>query len=84
MMESEIHEKLKRMPNGRKKLIVKRIRRDVDYMALLEANKLTIENSRYCWCFVETEKDIGMIAMRIIFHIFDQYQDEGYMDCCCF
>ena len=64
MMEPEIHEKLKRLPNGRKKLIVKRIRRDVDYMALLKANKIIIENSRYCWRFVGREKDIGMIAMR--------------------
>jgi len=77
MVEPEIHEKLKRMPSGRKKLIVKRIRRDVDYSALLAAGKITIENSRYCWHLVGTEKNIGMMAMRIVFRIYDHYQDEG-------
>ena len=77
MVEPEIHEKLKRMPSGRKKLIVKRIRRDVNYSALLEAGKITIENSRYCWHLVGTEKNIGMMAMRIVFRIYDHYQDEG-------
>ena len=77
MVEPDIHEKLKRMPSGRKKLIVKRIRRDVDYSGLLAAGKITIENSRYCWHFVGTEKNIGMMAMRVVFHIYDQYQDEG-------
>ena len=77
MVEPDIHEKLKRMPSGRKKLIVKRIRRDVDYSGLLAAGKIIIENSRYCWYFVGTEKTIGMIAMRLVFRIYDQYQDEG-------
>lgn len=77
MVEPEIHEKLKRMPSGRKKLIVKRIRRDVDYSALLAAGTIIIENSHYCWHFVGTQNDIGMMAMRIIFHIYDHYQDEG-------
>ena len=77
LVEPEIHEKLKRMPSGRKKLIVKRIRRDVDYSALLDAGKITIENSSYCWHMVGTKKDIGMMAMRIIFRIYDHYQDEG-------
>ena len=61
----------------RKKLIVKRIQRDVDYSALLDAGKITIENSSYCWHMVGTEKDIGMMAMRIIFRIYGHYQDEG-------
>ena len=77
LVEPEIHEKLKQMPSGRKKLIVKRIRRDVDYSALLDAGKITIENSSYYWHMVGTEKDIGMMAMRIIFRIYDHYQDEG-------
>ena len=77
LVEPEIHEKLKRMPSGRKKLIVKRIRRDVDYSALLDAGKITIENSSYCWHMVGTGKNIGMMAMRIIFRIYNHYQDEG-------
>ena len=60
VVEPEIHEKLKRMPSGRKKLIVKRIRRDVDYSALLDAGKITIENSRYCWHLVGTYPKSGL------------------------
>ncbi len=79
MVEPDIHEKLKRMPSGRKKLIVKRIRRDVDYSTLLETGKITIDNSRFCWHFIGTEENIGMMAMRIIFRIYDHYQDEGVL-----
>lgn len=79
LVEPEIHEKLKRMPSGRKKLIVKRIRRDVDYSALLAAGKIIVKNSRFCWHMVGTEKNIGMMAMRIIFRIYDHYQDEGVL-----
>lgn len=77
LVEPEIHEKVKRMPSGRKRLVVKRIRRDVDYSSLLKEKKITVENSRYCWRYVGTEKDIGMIAMKLIFYIYDQYQIEG-------
>lgn len=77
LVEPEIHEKLKRMPSGRKKLIVKRIRRDVDYSALLTAGKITIENSHFCWRLIGTEENIGMMALRIVFRIYDHYQDEG-------
>ena len=77
MVEPEIHEKLKRMPSGRKKQMVKRIRRAVDYSALLDAGKIIIENSCYCWHLVGTEKNSGMMAMRMVFRICDHYQDEG-------
>lgn len=75
LVEPEIHENLKRMPGRRKKLIVKRIRRDVDYATLFEAGKITVENSQYCWRF--TDNGSGIIAMKIIFYIFDHYQDKG-------
>lgn len=75
--EPEIHEKLKVMHSGKKKLIIKRLRRDVDFGALLDAGKITIENSRYCWHLVGTEKNIGMMAMKIVYRIYDHYQDEG-------
>lgn len=77
MVEPEIHEKLKVMHSGKKKLIIKRLRRDVDFGALLYAGKITIENSCYCWHLVGTEKNIGMMAMKIVFRIYDHYQDEG-------
>lgn len=79
LVEPEIHKKVKRMPSGKKRLIVKRLRRDVDYRTLLKEGAITIENSKNCWYFVGTEKDIGMIAMKITFNIFNRYQDNGLL-----
>ena len=79
LVEPDIHEKLKRMPSGRKKLVVKRVRRDVNYRELLLTEKVIIENNRYCWRFVGTDNNIGMVAMKLVFHIFDQYQYDGVL-----
>ena len=79
LVEPDIHEKLKRMPNGRKKLVVKRVRRDVNYRELLLTEKIIIESSRYCWRFVGIDSSVGMMAMKLVFHIFDQYQDDGVL-----
>ena len=65
----------KRMPSGRKKLIVKRIERDVDYTALFNEGKITVENSHFCWRTLDN--GVGMMAMRIIFKIFRLYQETG-------
>lgn len=77
LVEPEIHAKMKRMPSGRKQFVEKRIRREVDYDLLLNNGEICIENSKYCWRFVGAGENIGLIAMRIIYCIFDQYQDEG-------
>ena len=77
LVEPDIHTKIKRMPSGRKKLLTKRIPRDVDYSLLFDTGKITVENSSYCWILVGQNKNVGMIAMRIIFKIFDYYQDNG-------
>ena len=70
---AETHAKVKRMPSGRKLQITKRVRKDVDYGKLLESRAIIIENSKYCW---HTMKDgYGMIALRLIFRIFDYYQE---------
>lgn len=74
-VEPEIHEKLKRMPSGRKKPIVKRIERDVDYTVLLNAGMITVENSSFCWRILEN--GVGMMAMKIIIKILRLCQEEG-------
>ena len=79
LMEPEIHEKMKKMPKVQKVSIVKRIRRKVDYDSIISRNEVCIENSSYCWRFVGIEKNIGMIAMRIVFRIFDEYQEKGIL-----
>ena len=75
LAEPEIHEKRKQMPSGRKKIITKRIRQDVDYASLLETGKITVQNSRFCWKALSG--GVGMIAIRLISRIFDRYQNEG-------
>ena len=75
LVEPEIHEKIRRMPSGRKKLVAKRILSDVDYNELILQNHIKIENSRFCW--QTTENGAGVIAMKIIRFIFEYYQENG-------
>ena len=75
LIEPEIHEKLKKQPSGRKKLITKRIPREVDYSGLITAGKINVENSKFCWRILDNR--MGLIAIHIIFKIFDLYQSEG-------
>ena len=75
LIEPEIHEKIKKQPNGKKKLITKRIRRDVDYISRISLGQIRVENSKFCWKILDN--GVGLIAMRLIHQIFDLYQDEG-------
>ena len=75
LVEPIIHEKIKRIPGKRKKTIIKRIKRHVDFDALFDAGKIAVENSRYCWRTLENGK--GIIAMKIIWRIYDHYQENG-------
>ena len=74
-VDAEIHTKVKRLPSGRKIPVVKRIRKDVDYAKLLESRAVTVENSKYCWHTMHN--GYGMIALKLIYRIFDYYQDNG-------
>ena len=75
LVEPEIHEKLKKQPSGRKKLMTKRIPREVDYIGLITAGKINVENSKFCWQILNN--GMGLIAIHIIFKIFDLYHSEG-------
>ena len=75
LVEPEIHEKLKKQPSGRKKLMTKRIPREVDYSGLITAGKINVENSKFCWRILDN--GMGLIAIHIIFKIFNLYQSEG-------
>ena len=74
LVEPEIHEKLKKQPSGKKKLITKRIKRDVDYSKLFLLRQIRVENSQFCWKILDNE--VGLIAMHLIFEIFNLYQSE--------
>ena len=76
--EPEIHEKLKKMPGGRKKLIIKRIPVSVDYPKMISDGRIIIENCSNCWQCTPDE-NIDVMALHILFYLFRQYQEEGKM-----
>lgn len=76
--EPEIHEKLKKMPSGRKKLITKRIPVDVDYPRMISEGRIVIENYSNCW-HCSPESNVDVMALHILFKLFMQYQEEGKM-----
>lgn len=74
--EPEIHKKMKKMPSGRKKLIIKRIPVRVDYNKMISDGRIVIENCSNCWeCY--SNKNIDIMASPILFYLFLQYQKEG-------
>ena len=48
-LEAEIHEKIKKMPSGKKKLVTKRVPVEVDYPRYTEDGLIIIENCSNCW-----------------------------------
>ena len=75
LVEPEIHEKIKRWPSGRKEKIIKRVKNDVNYTELLDNGLIKVKNSKYS--FKVLPIDIDSIAMKLIFKIFNQYQETG-------
>lgn len=73
--EPEIHEKLKRMPSGRKKHIVKRIPTRTDYLTMIQEGKIRVENTSVCW--KTFEDGIDVMVSHILFYLFNQYQEDG-------
>lgn len=74
--EPEIHEKLKKMSSGKKKLVTKRIPVSVDYDQMLEDGRIVVENCSHCWKTTETEKKVDVMACHLLFYIFLRYQEE--------
>lgn len=67
---------MKKMPSGRKKLIIKRIPVHVDYNKMISDGRIVIENCSNCWkCYSNRNTDI--MASPILFHLFLQYQIDG-------
>ena len=70
--EPEIHRKIKKMPNGKKKLITKRILIYVDYNKMIDDGLIEVKNCTNCW--EENDKHIDVMALHILFYIFHEYQ----------
>ncbi len=74
-VEPDIHKKIKRLPNGKKKVIVKRIGVDVPFESLIQDNKIIIQNTNNTWKVDESGNDF--IARQLIHKIFSTYQQNG-------
>lgn len=74
-VEPEIHEKMKKTPSGRKKLVTKRIKKDVPLGELFEAGKIKVKNASGTWKTVKS--GIDFMAFRLLFKLFNEYQETG-------
>ena len=77
LVEPEIHRKLKRFPNGRKRMVEKRIPVEVPYEMLFESGAISVDNSVNCWRV--TDREIDCIALRLIWKMFNDYQLTGVL-----
>lgn len=75
--EPEIHEKLKKMPSGKKKLVTKRIPVYVDYEKMLFDGLIKVENCSNCWRTSEDELKVDVMACHLLFKLFLDYQEES-------
>jgi hypothetical protein len=75
LIEPEIHDKIKRFPNGKKKRIIKRVPKDIPLSDLLENKLITVENCSHCW--KTNVHNIDVMALTTIWYIFLEYQEKG-------
>lgn len=75
-VDPEIHEKTKKLPSGRKKLIVKRIPRQVDTDEMLREGHITIENCDPCFRKSTGEWQIDVMALTLLRKILQEYQEN--------
>lgn len=75
--EPDIHEKIKKTPSGRKKLVVKRIPVRVDYRKMIEDGLIDVENCGNCWQYSNENDKVDITALRILSKIFEEYQVDG-------
>lgn len=73
-VEPEIHEKLKKMPSGRKRLITKKILVRVDVWKLIKEGKIEIQNSSRAW---KKYYEIDYYAVMLCDIIYTKYQETG-------
>ena len=74
-VEPEIHEKLKKTASGRKKLIVKRVKRDFPFHDFFETGKIKVKNASGTWDM--NPSGIDRMALHILLRMFDEYQEAG-------
>jgi hypothetical protein len=75
LVEPEIHEKIKKSPSGKKRIIIKRIPVNVDFGDLFSEKMIAIENCSNCW--QKTIEGYDIIGLKLCFMIFNEYQKIG-------
>lgn len=76
-IEPEIHEKLKKLPYGRKKKIEKRIPVYVEYGRMINSGLIVIENCSNCWHKSNNKLQVDIMACNSVQKILMQYQEDG-------
>ena len=74
-VEPEIHEKLKRLPFGRKKLVVKRVKRDFPFGEYFDKGKIKVKNASGTWEI--NPSGVDTMALHILLEILNEYQEIG-------
>ena len=77
LIEPDIHNKTKRLPNGKKKQITKRVPNDIPLTALLNNKSITIKNCSHCWKI--NDAGIDVMACTTVWKIFMAYQENGQL-----
>ena len=77
LIEPEIHDKIKRFPNGKKKRIIKRVPNDIPLTILFNNKSIIVENCSHCW--KTNEHNIDVMALTTVWYIFLEYQEKGFL-----
>ena len=77
LVEPKIHRKLKRFPNGRKRMVEKRILVEVSFEKLFEFGAIFVDNSVNCWRVIGEK--IDFIALKVLRMMFNEYQLTGVL-----
>lgn len=77
LAEPEIHEKIKKMPDGRKKPVVKRVPVSVDLREMIVDGSIEVENCGCCRRTFDDVNNVDVSAVRILSEIFREYQLTG-------
>lgn len=76
-VEPEIHEKHKKLPSGRRKIITKKIPVPIDYEKMIKEGFIAVDNCSYCWEFTSNESKTDVMALHLLYKILRDYQIEG-------
>ena len=71
-----VHEKIKRLPSGKKDTVIKRIPRWISVEELITEGMISVKNASLTW---ETAGAVDIMAIRLIRNVFQEYQVQGAM-----